>query len=52
LLFLFHEFLAFLKAIGIAVDVNDGAVIQNTIKDRRGDGNVKKGRVPLGERLV
>ena len=52
LLFLTHKFLAFLKAIRFALDVNDSAVMQDRIKDGGGNGNVGKDLVPLREGLI
>ena len=52
LLFLAHKFLAFLEAIRFALDVNDSAVMQNTIEDGRGNGDVGKDLIPLGEGLI
>ena len=52
LLFLAHKFLAFFKPVGLTLDVNDGAVMQDTIQDGGGDGDVGKNLVPLGERLI
>ena len=52
LLFLAHEFLAFLEAVRFAPDVDDGAVMQDTIQNGGGNGNVGKDLVPLGEGLV
>ena len=40
LLFLFHEFLPFLQAVALALDVDDGAVVENAVEDRGGDGDV------------
>ena len=52
LLFLAHEFLAFFQTVRLALDVNDSAVMQDTIQDGGGDGDVGKDLVPLGEGLV
>ena len=52
LLFLAHEFLAFLQAVRLTLDVDNGAVMQYTIQDGGGDGDVGKDLVPLGEGLV
>ncbi len=51
-LFLARKFLAFFQAIGLALDVNDGTVMQDTVKDRGVDRDVGKDLVPLGEGLV
>ena len=52
MLFLAHEFLAFLQAVRLTLDVDNGAVMQDTIQDGGGDGDVGKDLVPLGEGLV
>ena len=52
LLFLTHKFLAFFQTVRLALDVNDSAVMQDTIQDGGGDGDVGKDLVPLGEGLV
>ena len=52
LLFLAHEFLAFLETVGFAPDVDDGSVMQDTIEDGGGNGDVGKDLVPLGEGLI
>ena len=52
LLFFTHKFLAFLKAIRFALDVNDSAVMQDTVEDGGGNGNVGKDLVPLREGLI
>ena len=52
LLFLAHEFLALLQAIRLALDVDHGTMMQNTVQDSGGNGNVGKDLVPLGESLV
>ena len=52
MLLLFHEFLPFLQAVALALDVDDGAVVQNAVEDCGGDGDVGEDLVPLGEGLV
>ena len=52
LLFLAHKFLALLQAVRLALDVNHSAVMQDTIQDSGGDGDVGKDLIPLGEGLV
>ena len=52
LLFLAHKFLAFLQAVRLTLDIDNGAVMQDTVQDGRGDGDVGKDLVPLGESLV
>ena len=52
MLFLAHEFLSFLETVRFALDVDDGAVMQDTIEDGGGNGNVGKDLVPLGEGLI
>ena len=52
LLLLAHKFLALLQAVRLTLDVDNGAVMQDTIQDGGGDGDVGKDLVPLGESLV
>ena len=52
LLLLAHKFLAFFEAVRLAFDVNNGAVMQDTIQDGGGDGDVGKDLVPLEEGLI
>ena len=52
LLFLAHKFLAFLETIRLAFDVDDSAVMQDTIEDSGGNGDIGKDLVPLGEGLI
>ena len=52
LMLLTHKFLALFKPVGLTLDVNDGAVMQDTIQDGRGNGNVGKDLIPLREGLV
>ena len=52
LLLLTHEFLAFLETVRFAPDVDHSAVMQDTIEDGRGDGDVGKDLIPLGEGLI
>ena len=52
LLLLAHKFLTFLEAIRFALDVNDGAVMQNPVQDNGSNGDVGKDFVPLGEGLI
>ena len=52
LLLLAHKLFAFLEAVRLAFDVNDGAVMQDTIQDGRGNGDVGKDLIPLGEGLI
>ena len=52
LLFLAHKFLAFFKAIGLALDVDRRAVMQDTVQDRGGNGYIGKDLIPLGKGLV
>ena len=51
-MFLAHKFLAFLEAVRLTLDVNNGAVMQDTVQDSGGNGDVGKDLVPLGEGLV
>ena len=52
MLLLAHKFLAFFQAVRLALDVDNGAVMQDTVQDGGGDGDVGKDLVPLGEGLV
>ena len=52
MLLLAHKFLAFFESVRLALDVDDGAVMQDTIQDGGGNGNVSKDLVPLGEGLI
>ena len=52
MLLLAHKFLEFLESVRLALDVNDSAVMQNTIQDGGGNGDVGKDFVPLGESLI
>ena len=52
LLLLAHKFFALLQAIRLALDVDHGTMMQNTVQDSGGNGNVGKDLVPLGEGLV
>ncbi len=51
-LLLAHKFLALFEAVRLALDVNDGAVVQDTVENGGGDRNVGKNLVPLGEGFV
>ena len=52
LLLLTHKFLSLFEAVRFTLDVNDGAVVQNTIQDSGDNGDVGKDLVPLGEGLI
>ena len=52
MLFLAHKFLALLQAVRLALDVDHGTMVQNTVQDSGGDGNIGKDLVPLEEGLV
>ena len=52
LLFLTHKFFAFFQAVGLALDVNHRTVMQDTVQDCGGDGDVGEDLVPLGKGLV
>ena len=52
LLFLAHKFLAFFQAIGLALDVDHRTVMQDTVQDGGGNGDVSEDLSPLGEGLV
>ena len=47
-----HALLTLLEAITLALDVNDGTVMQHTVKDSGSNRNVSKHIIPLGESLV
>ena len=47
-----HKFLAFLETVGLAFDVDHRAVVQDTIQDSGGDGDVGKDLIPLGEGFI
>jgi len=49
MLFLAHKLLALFEAIALALDVDNGAMMQDAVKDSRGDGHVGKDFVPLRE---
>ena len=52
LLFLAHKFFSFFETVRLAFDVNNGAVMEDTVQDSGGDGDVGKDLVPLGEGLI
>ena len=52
LLLLAHKFLSLFEAVRLALDINDGAVMQNAIEDSGGNGDVGKDLVPLREGLI
>ena len=52
LLLLAHKFLSLFEAVRFALDINDGAVMQNAIQDSGGNRNIGKDLVPLGEGLI
>ena len=47
-----HKFLALLQAVRLTLDVDNGAVMQDTVQDGEGDGDVGKDLVPLGKGLI
>ena len=49
---LLHIFFTFFQPIAPALDIDDGTVVQNTVEDRRGDGDIGKDLVPLRKGLV
>lgn len=51
-LFLLHIFFTFFQSVALALDIDDGTVMQNTVEDRRGDGDIGKNLVPLRKGLV
>ena len=52
MLLLAHKFLALFELVRLAFDVNDGAVMQDTIQNGGGNGDVGKDLIPLGEGLI
>ena len=50
--FLTHKFFALLETIRFALDVDNGTVMQDTVKDSGGNGDVGKDLVPLREGLI
>lgn len=52
MLLLAHKFLAFFQAVRLTLDIDNGAVMQDTVQDGGGDGDVGKDLVPLGEGFV
>ena len=47
-----HKLLAFLETVRFAFDVDHGAVMQDTVQDGGGNGDVGKDLVPLGKSLI
>ena len=52
MLLLAHKFLSFLETVRLAFDVDYRAMVQDTVQDGGGDGDVGKDLVPLGEGLI
>ncbi len=52
LLLLAHKFLAFFQTVRLALDVDNGAVMQDAVQDGGGDGDIGKDLVPLREGFV
>ena len=52
LLLLAHKFLAFLETVRLTFDVDHRAVMQDTVQDSGGNGNVGEDLVPLGKGFV
>ena len=52
LLLLLHKLLAFFEAVTLALDVDDGTMMEHPVEDGGGDGNVGEDLVPLGKGLV
>ena len=52
LLLLAHKFISLFEAVRFALDVNDGAVMQDAIQNGGGNGDVGEDLVPLGEGLI
>ena len=52
MLLLLHIFFTFFQPVALALDIDDGTVVQNTVEDRRDDGDIGKDLVPLRKGLV
>ena len=52
LLLLAHKFLSLLEPVRLTFDVDHSAVMQDTVQDGGGNGDVSKNLVPLGEGLI
>ena len=52
MLLLAHKFLAFFQTVRLALDVDNGAVMQDAVQDGGGDGDIGKDLVPLREGFV
>lgn len=52
LLLLLHKFLSLLEPVRLALDVNRSAVMQDAVKDGRGNGDVSKDLILLRKSLV
>ena len=51
-LLLLHMFLTFFKSVALALDIDNGAMVEDAIKDGRCDGDVGEHLVPLREGFV
>jgi hypothetical protein len=51
-LFLLHTLLALLESVAFALDVYDSGVVEYSVEDSGGNGDVGKDLVPLGESFV
>ncbi len=47
-----YKFLALLEPVRLALDVDDGAVVQDAVENGGNNGNVGKNLVPLGKVLL
>ena len=52
MLFLPHILFVLFKPVALALDVDNGGVMQDTVKDRWGDRNVGEDLIPLGKGFV
>ena len=52
MLFLFHMFLTLFKPIAFPFDVDNGAMMQNTVEDSRSDSDISEDIIPLREGLI
>lgn len=51
-LFLLHVFFSLFEPVALALNIDDGAVVRDTVENRGSDGNVDKDFVPLRKGLV
>ena len=51
-LFLLHVFLSFFESVALAFNIDDSAVMQDTVEDSSGNGDIGEDLVPLGKGFV